>query len=38
VLPPWPVSVSLDTSMSLVAPFSFRNPVPVTASTPVEAL
>ena len=35
--PPSPVRVSLVTSMSLVAPPNFKNPVPVTANTPVDA-
>ena len=35
---PSPVRVSLVKSMSLVAPLNFKNPVPVTANTPVDAL
>ena len=33
--PPSPLRLSLVTSMSLAAPLSFRNPVPVTVRMPV---
>ena len=36
--PPSPTMLSLLTSMSLLAPLSFRKPVPMTLSTPVLAL
>src|SRR3569833_2618635 len=38
VLPPSPLRVNLLATMSLVAPFSGRKPVPVTTRAPVDSL